>query len=90
MVLKTTSNKTEVRKEGGRPPFYPLATTLCKYVIIIVMFETSGTTSGHNFYIGMQNESKLKPEFYFSLSVLRYSSLCICIESYAFIINFFR
>jgi hypothetical protein len=28
MVLKTTSNKTEVRKEGGRPPFYPLATTL--------------------------------------------------------------
>ena len=28
MVLKTTSNKTDVRKEGGHPPFYPLATTL--------------------------------------------------------------
>jgi hypothetical protein len=28
VVLKTTSNKTEVRKEGGRPPFYPLATIL--------------------------------------------------------------
>jgi hypothetical protein len=28
VVLKTTSNKTEVKKEGGRPPFYPLATTL--------------------------------------------------------------
>jgi hypothetical protein len=28
MVLKTTSNKTEVRKEGGCPPLYPLATTL--------------------------------------------------------------
>ena len=26
--LKTTSNKTEVRKGGGRPPFHPLATTL--------------------------------------------------------------
>ena len=25
-----------------------------------VMFETSGTTSGHNFYMGMQNESKLE------------------------------
>ena len=25
-----------------------------------VMFETSGTTSGHNFYMGTQNESKLE------------------------------
>ncbi len=28
VVLKTTSNKTDVRKEGGHPPFYLLATTL--------------------------------------------------------------
>ena len=28
MRLKTTSNKTEVRKGGGCPPFQPLATTL--------------------------------------------------------------
>ena len=28
MVLITTSNKTEVGEEGGRPSFYPLATTL--------------------------------------------------------------
>ena len=32
-----------------------------RYTLIInVMFETSGTTSGHNFYMGTQNESKLE------------------------------
>ena len=28
VVLSTTSNQTEVMKDGGRPPFHPLATTL--------------------------------------------------------------
>ena len=34
VALKTTSNKTEVRKEGDRPPFYPLATTLLKLLAL--------------------------------------------------------
>ena len=36
VVLKTTSNKTEVRKGGGRPPFHPLTKTLVMYVYMFV------------------------------------------------------
>ena len=40
------------------------------------MFETIGTTSGHNFYMGALNELKLERCYSGILSVSRYDQIC--------------
>ena len=45
VALKTTSNKTEVRKEDGHPPFHPLATTLICMLILSLSLSLSPSES---------------------------------------------